>query len=130
MLSATEDTREMQFCPKCGMRMNLVVKERGRSSKVVFKCPNCGYELKSKVSSRKSETLVSRLAERLTPKEAIVVIGEKEANLKTAPTQKVECPKCGNREAYVWMVQTRGADESSTQFFRCTKCGYTWREYS
>jgi DNA-directed RNA polymerase subunit M len=27
------------------------------------------------------------------------------------------------------MVQTRRADESATQFFRCTKCGHTWREY-
>jgi len=42
----------------------------------------------------------------------------------------MECPKCGNNQVYVWQVQTRGADESSTQFFRCTKCGYTFREYS
>jgi DNA-directed RNA polymerase subunit M/transcription elongation factor TFIIS len=27
-------------------------------------------------------------------------------------------------------VQTRGSDESSTQFLRCTKCSYTFREYS
>ncbi|MCD6114052.1 MAG: transcription factor S, partial [Thermoprotei archaeon] len=40
-----------------------------------------------------------------------------------------ECPKCGNREAYVWMMQTRAADEPPTRFYRCTKCGYTWREY-
>ncbi|RLG10996.1 MAG: transcription factor S, partial [Thaumarchaeota archaeon] len=39
------------------------------------------------------------------------------------------CPKCGNREAYYWAVQTRSADEPMTRFFRCTKCGYTWREY-
>jgi DNA-directed RNA polymerase subunit M len=30
----------------------------------------------------------------------------------------------------VWQVQTRGGDEASTQFFRCTKCGHTTREYS
>jgi DNA-directed RNA polymerase subunit M len=28
------------------------------------------------------------------------------------------------------MVQTRGIDESMTQFYRCTRCGYTWRDYS
>jgi DNA-directed RNA polymerase subunit M len=33
-------------------------------------------------------------------------------------------------EVYVWQVQTRGGDEASTQFFRCTKCGHTFREYS
>jgi len=60
----------------------------------------------------------------------IVVISKKEQNLQTLPTATIECPKCGNNQAYVWQVQTRGADESSTQFFRCTKCGYTFREYS
>jgi len=57
-------------------------------------------------------------------------IGKKEQKLQTLPTVTIECPKCGNNQAYTWQVQTRGADESSTQFFRCTKCGYTFREYS
>lgn len=120
----------MQFCPKCGMRMTLTVKEGKRSSKVLLKCHNCGYEFRSKPSTNGRETVIRRPTEKLSPQEAIVVISQKEANLKTAPTQRVECPKCGYKEAYVWMVQTRGADESSTQFFRCVKCGYTWREYS
>ena len=55
--------------------------------------------------------------------------GKKEQKLQTLPTAAVECPKCGNNQAYTWQVQTRGADESSTQFFRCTKCNYTFREY-
>jgi len=112
------------------MRLRLTVKEQKRSTKVVLKCPNCGYEARSKPSARRGETVIRRPTEKLTPREAVVVISQKEASLKTASTQKVECPRCGHREAYVWMVQTRGADESSTQFFRCTKCGYTWREYS
>ena len=121
----------MQFCPKCGMRMTLTVKEGKRLSRVVLKCPNCGYEVRSRPSpASRGDTVIKRPTEKLTPQEAVVVISQKEANLKTAPTQRVECPRCGHKEAYVWMVQTRGADESSTQFFRCTKCGYTWREYS
>ena len=60
----------------------------------------------------------------------IIVIGKKEQELKTLPTTKAKCPKCNNDIAYWWMVQTRGLDESTTQFYRCTKCGYTWREYS
>jgi len=42
-------------------------------------------------------------------------------------TDAVECPKCGNRQAFWWIVQTDSADEPSTQFFRCTKCNHTWR---
>lgn len=37
------------------------------------------------------------------------------------------CPKCGNIQAYWWIVQTDSGDEPSTQFFRCTKCNHTWR---
>ena len=42
-------------------------------------------------------------------------------------TDAVECPKCSNRQAFWWIVQTDSADEPSTQFFRCTKCNHTWR---
>lgn len=37
------------------------------------------------------------------------------------------CPKCGNKQARWWIVQTDSGDEPSTQFFRCTKCMHTWR---
>ena len=46
------------------------------------------------------------------------------------PLVDVEGRIIGINTAYVWQVQTRGADESSTQFLRCTKCNYTFREYS
>lgn len=65
-----------------------------------------------------------------SPEEQIAIIGEEEAKIRTMSITKVECPKCANKEAYWWMVQTRGSDESPTQFFRCTKCNYTWREIS
>ncbi|MCK5109548.1 MAG: transcription factor S, partial [Methanosarcinales archaeon] len=39
------------------------------------------------------------------------------------------CEECGNTTAYWWLRQLRSADESETRFFRCTKCGRTWREY-
>jgi DNA-directed RNA polymerase subunit M len=88
---------------------------------VVLTCPKCGYETK------KSERTVQRL---LHEKEDVVVIGRKEQKIRTLPKTKIKCPKCGHDEAFYWLVQTRGADESSTQFFRCTSCGATWRETS
>lgn len=85
-------------------------------------CPRCGREepLESGVFYAKTGSNT----------EKIVVIGEKEKNIRTLPQTSVQCPKCGNRTAYWWMVQTRRADESPTQFYRCTKCNNTWREYS
>jgi len=109
----------MEFCPKCGARMIRKQKNKG----IVLVCPKCGYEKKIK-----SAMPLSKI--RKEAGDQIVVIGKKELSLQTLPTVTIECPRCGNNKAYVWQVQTRGADESSTQFFRCTKCGYTFREYS
>lgn len=49
---------------------------------------------------------------------------------KSLPTIKIDCEKCGNDEAVWWMLQTRSADEPTTQFYRCTKCNHTWRNYA
>ena len=46
------------------------------------------------------------------------------------PTIEIACEKCENKEAIWWMLQTRSADEPTTQFFRCTKCSHTWRNYA
>ncbi len=46
------------------------------------------------------------------------------------PTIKMQCEKCENDKAIWWMLQTRSADEPTTRFYRCTKCNYTWRDYS
>ena len=48
----------------------------------------------------------------------------------THPKIKAKCEKCGHGIALYWTQQTRGADEPETRFFRCTKCGFTWREYA
>jgi DNA-directed RNA polymerase subunit M len=61
------------------------------------------------------------------PKQFVAVIG-KEEQLSTLPTLQINCPRCGDNTTNVWQVQTRGLDESSTQFFRCVQCGYTYRE--
>ena len=57
----------------------------------------------------------------------ILVIEPDEVPDTDSITDKAECPKCGNHEAYWWIVQTDTAEEPSTQFFRCTKCKHTWR---
>ncbi len=113
----------MDFCPECGTRLILKRETSGEQVITALICPNCNY---SREIEAKEATLTEDMAG--STQELITVIGEKEAKLRTMPTIKIECPKCGNYEAYWWMVQTRGSDESPTQFFRCTKCNYTWRE--
>lgn len=119
----------MEFCPKCGMRLGPKKKKRGKKTITVLACPKCGYEKKTvRAAAAVSEKVIERPPQLVA--EPIAVIGKEEQKLRTLPTVKIECPKCGNNLAYAWQVQTRGSDESSTQFFRCTKCNYTFREYS
>jgi len=106
----------MKFCAKCGTLLKL------DAEKKVLACPKCGAE-----EQMEGDIVISRNNKET---DKIIVIGKKERNLKTLPQTKVKCPKCENTQAYWWMVQTRSIDESATQFFRCTKCGHTWRDYS
>ena len=86
-------------------------------------CERCGFYIKVERSIAKPE-------ESDESKASIKVVGEEETKLKTMPTTTADCPKCGHNIAFWWMIQTRGGDESSTQFFRCERCSHTWRQYS
>lgn len=107
------------------MRLTSTRKKAGEKVTVLLSCPKCGYK---KPATEKMGTALKPIEH--SPQERIAVISREEQRLRTLPTVRTECPKCGNNLAYAWQVQTRGSDESSTQFFRCTKCEYTFREYS
>jgi len=115
----------MEFCPKCGMRLTPTRKKGQKKAVFLLSCPKCGY----KKPATPEEATRPKVIEH-APQERIAIIGKEEQKLRTLPTVQMECPRCGNNLAYAWQVQTRGSDESSTQFFRCTKCNYTFREYS
>jgi len=110
----------MEYCPKCGSLM--LPQKRGEGT--VLKCPKCGYE---KAVSNPGAYKVTRVTKR-SPEDAILVI-DREIKVEVLPKTRVECPRCGHTEAYYWEVQTRAGDEPATRFFKCTKCGYVWREY-
>ena len=115
----------MDFCQTCGTRLSPRKVKSGEQVMLMFACNKCG-----KKTREASDNL--RLNGKIivhSPKQLVSVIG-KETQLSTLPTIQVSCPTCGNNTAYAWQVQTRGADESSTQFLRCTNCGSTFREYT
>jgi len=118
----------VEFCPKCGSRLEpKKAKSGNKAASLALVCPKCGY--KKQEADKKVELELGKVIQP-KPQKLVAVIGKEEQKLNTLPTMRIECPKCGHNTAYVWQVQTRGSDESSTQFLRCTKCNYTFREYS
>ncbi|MFH1642319.1 MAG: transcription factor S [Nanoarchaeota archaeon] len=105
------------FCKKCGSI--LVPKKVG--TKTIFSC-SCGYKLENKESSV--------IREQISNTSNKVEIVDMDESLKILPKMKVECPKCGNLEAYFWEIQTRASDEPATKFIKCVKCKHTWRDYN
>jgi len=98
--------------------------KEGNKTVLVMICTKCGCKKTGGQSAGAAAKMIRRPS-----KESITVIG-KEHQVRTLPTARKACPKCGNNLAYIWQVQTRGGDEGSTQFYRCTKCEFTFREYT
>ena len=103
----------MEFC-ECGGMMSPEGDE--------WVCRRCGKR------KPKSGEKVVVSGEGIKKKEIPVVDFEKQKD--KISTIDEPCPKCGARETMWRIQQTRGTDEPATRFFRCTKCGHTWREYS
>ena len=114
----------MDFCPNCGSRM-LPKATSKAPGMLMLACKKCGY--KDKQKNNNGKLAIKTLNH--SPKQMVAVI-DKEKQLNVEPTIQTKCPRCSNNTVFVWLVQTRGSDESSTQFMRCTDCGFTFREYS
>ncbi len=103
----------MKFCPVCETKL-----KKGDSG---LKCAKCGH------TEGGGDRPPRQVEEDFEPE--LDVMSESDSG-ETMPTVEMECQKCGNKEAVWWMLQTRSADEPTTQFYRCTKCKFTWRDYA
>jgi transcription factor S len=116
----------LEFCAKCGSRLEPKKVNSGNQTMILMACTKCEYQKKETVDHVR---FVAKVIEH-NPKQLVAVIGKEEQRLNPMPTVHIDCPRCSNNTANVWLVQTRGSDESSTQFLRCVNCGYTFREYT
>ncbi|MHA1616049.1 MAG: transcription factor S [Candidatus Njordarchaeales archaeon] len=112
-----------EYCERCGSFMR--VKEIKDNGIIIYTCPVCGWS--KEVTNNKPESSASLVIDKAAS--TVVIIDESKIK-RRGVVAKVQCPKCGNLGAYVEVVQTRAADEPPTRIYHCTKCGYTWREYS
>lgn len=109
-------TSLIRFCPNCDSKLRWSRKKSGLS----LTCPQCGY---SQPVERHS------FVEGTPARSQLLILNKTAESLRSMPTSQTTCPRCGNDTAYFWIRQTTELEEPSTNFLRCTKCSYTWREF-
>ncbi len=97
------------FCDECG---SILVPDDEDG----FSCPRCGCKGKDVDLSEESKS----------NKEIVIV---REGDEESMPKADVKCRKCGHKQAFFFVYQTRSADEAPTTFYTCCKCGNRWRDY-
>ena len=107
----------MKFCEKCGSLFRRKAEKDVEDSK--FEC-GCG-QITDNPDLNSKEKSVAGTSE----KRSIEVVKENEEINAVTPAT---CTKCSNDRAYTWSKQMRGSDEPETIFFKCTKCGHSWRQ--
>ena len=108
----------MQFCDDCGSIMHA------DGDVMVCTATNCGQ-----TAARDSEREQAYFSTE-SQTETEVIETEEGAAFEGKPTAEVHCEKCEHTRAWYTIKQTASADEPPTQFFKCTECGYRWRDYS
>ena len=112
----------MKFCPNCETRMRLKFDDN------LILCPKCGFSVNGGNTINMNSSISASTT--TVQKQNALRVMDGENNVEILPTINIDCPKCSNNSAVWWMLQTRSADEATTQFYRCTKCNHTWRNYS
>ena len=115
----------MKFCPKCDSRL------RNRQEEQTLTCLKCGHIIvaENNVGNTSTASIVSTVSNYDYTDDTLKIM-DSDKQIEGLPSTNIECPKCQNNLAFWWMLQTRSADEATTQFYRCTKCSHTWRNYS
>ena len=99
----------MEFCDDCHALVLLEVS--ADSGKLQKRCSRCG-RARPVIEVREREVSSGRSVRRAG--------GPKTVQQRT----EALCERCGNTQAFFVELQTRGADEPSTQFFTCTQCAH------
>ena len=117
--------RPPTFCEDCGelLDFEIIINNNVR-------CQKCGGETPLEnikdhfIESEEKFELSKEWMNKLKNKEDKL---RQEQKAKKAVIDEV-CPKCGHNKLYYYVQQTRSADEGSTVFYECIKCGYKFNQ--
>jgi DNA-directed RNA polymerase I subunit RPA12 len=118
-------SRPPNFCEECGEMLNFEIILNDE-----VQCQKCGAEKNlDEITNHQVETVnfyhnskdwVNKLAN-------IEDKFKKHQSLKRQTVQE-KCPSCPSNKMYFYTMQTRSADEGSTVFYQCVKCGALKKE--
>ncbi len=103
---------------------------RNKQEEKMLTCVKCGHVVTVEINGGSGSSKAVEPISTYNYSEDTLKVLDSEKSVEALPTTNIECPKCFNNSAYWWMLQTRSADEATTQFYRCTACNHTWRNYS
>merc|ERR1719447_882907 len=119
----------MQFCPICGNLLAVWIVHGGTIGQSMWRCDICNYKC---AINRCFKTQLDISAYEKRASEVISRADRMEGAQITDRNQ--ECEQmfngevCGCTKAEFWEQQIRSADEPTTTFYKCTKCGFQWME--
>ncbi|KAG5293336.1 hypothetical protein I7I53_02132 [Histoplasma capsulatum var. duboisii H88] len=110
-----------QFCHDCGSILDI-------SAAPNIPCDVCGKTNPNKLMDRPitstSNNFPSKLRTKLRSHTRELAVKDRESNRRI----QVDCQKCDSKEVTWSEMQLRSADEGSTIFYRCPKCGHRWQD--
>ncbi|KAF2838882.1 DNA-directed RNA polymeras-like protein I subunit [Patellaria atrata CBS 101060] len=112
------------FCTDCG---NLLDGNTGDATKILI-CDVCGTSNKD----TSSKIVITRSKPSAFPSS----LRTKRSEVQTLTEEDVQrdsiieypCERCGQKEVRFYTQQLRSADEGTTVFYTCTKCGHKWTQ--
>jgi DNA-directed RNA polymerase subunit M len=105
---------QMDFCPVCGSICKIDYKKR------ITVCSRCGNVIDG------TPPPVMRSQKQIDDK--IIVVTDSLKRINSLPVKNCQCPKCGNKKAYVSIVGSRNENDYETERYKCTNCDHSWRE--
>ncbi|KAL4399466.1 DNA-directed RNA polymerase I core subunit Rpa12 [Malassezia pachydermatis] len=115
------------FCSACGSLLDLPDNDD------VITCTPCGSTQDARIYDNLSivtRSHPSAFPSILRQKRQLVSNTGGDADMETMEqaTIKEKCPGCGNEEMNFHTLQLRSADEGTTVFYDCPKCGYKFSQ--